>query len=140
MGFWDKLKNKNKNKTEEVVQKDSKVQKEELVNKEKPVVTAIKEKPVVTDKKTASTTKTTKMNSHKTPGRNIYYVSARKDKNGKKVGWEVKKENATKVTRLVNTKEEALEIVKELAGNQESTIIIRKFDGSIQETVKFKVK
>ncbi|MGL5205044.1 MAG: DUF2188 domain-containing protein [Metamycoplasmataceae bacterium] len=78
--------------------------------------------------------------STKTIGRNIYYVSARKDKTGKKLGWEVKKENASKVTRIVNTKEEALEIVKELAGHNESTVIIRKVDGSIQETIKFRNK
>ncbi|MGL5617860.1 MAG: DUF2188 domain-containing protein [Metamycoplasmataceae bacterium] len=76
----------------------------------------------------------------KISGRNIYYVSARKDKTGKKIGWEIKKENASKVTRIVDTKEEALAIVKELAGNNESTVIIRKVDGSIQETIKFKNK
>ncbi|MGL5733076.1 MAG: DUF2188 domain-containing protein [Metamycoplasmataceae bacterium] len=76
----------------------------------------------------------------KTSGRNIYYVSARKDKTGKKLGWEIKKENASKVTRVVDTKDEALAIVKELAGHNESTVIIRKVDGSIQETLKFKNK
>ncbi|MGL4251970.1 MAG: DUF2188 domain-containing protein [Metamycoplasmataceae bacterium] len=84
----------------------------------------------------SSTSKTTT----KTSGRNIYYVSARKDKTGKKLGWEIKKENASKVTRIVDTKEEAIAIVKELAGNNESSVIIRKVDGSIQETIKFKKK
>lgn len=69
--------------------------------------------------------------------RNIYYVSARKDKDGKKVGWEVKKEKAAKITKLCSTKEEAIALVKELAGNQGSTCIIRKMDGSIQETLRF---
>lgn len=91
-------------------------------------------------KNTKSNTKNDKLTSTRSLGRNIYYVSARKDKSGKKIGWEVKKENAAKVTRIVNTKEEALEIVKELAGHNESTVIIRKVDGSIQETIKFKSK
>lgn len=70
-------------------------------------------------------------------GRNIYYVSVRKDKDGKKLGWEVKKEKAAKITKLCATKEEALALVKSLADNQGSTCIIRKMDGSIQETIKF---
>lgn len=73
-------------------------------------------------------------------GRNIYYVSVRKDKNGKKLGWEVKKENADKITRLCETKEEAIGYVKEKAGNQGSTCIIRKLDGSIEKTMKFSLK
>lgn len=74
---------------------------------------------------------------NKSTGRNIYYVSARKDKDGKKIGWEVKKEKAIKITKLCATKEEAVMLVKELAGNRGSTCIIRKMDGSIQETIKF---
>lgn len=70
-------------------------------------------------------------------GRNIYYVSARKDKNGKKIGWEIKKENAEKVTKVCETKEEAIIYVKEKAGNQGSTCIIRKVDGSIEKTLRF---
>lgn len=83
--------------------------------------------------------KDTKM-AAKTPGsRNIYYVSVRKSKEGKKIGWEVKKEKAAKITKLCSTKEEAITLVKELAGNQGSTCIIRKMDGSIQETLKFDI-
>lgn len=70
-------------------------------------------------------------------GRNIYYISARKDKDGKKEGWEVKMENCQKISALVSTKEEAITRAKELAGKKSSTIIIRKLDGSIQETIKF---
>lgn len=70
-------------------------------------------------------------------GRNIYYISARKDKDGKKEGWEVKMENCQKISALVSTKEEAVSRAKELAGKKSSTIIIRKLDGSIQETIKF---
>lgn len=76
----------------------------------------------------------------KDKGRNIYYVSARKDNKGKKLGWEVKKENANKITKLCDTKEEAIEFVKEKAGNQGSTCIIRKLDGSIDKTIKFEAK
>lgn len=93
---------------------------------------------------TQSKTKTSKDKEKKDmaekKGRNIYYVSVRKDKNGKKLGWEVKKENADKITKLCETKEEAIEYVKEKAGNQGSTCIIRKLDGSIEKTMKFNSK
>lgn len=117
MAFWNKNKNK-KDEIKEIETKKEKVNEKEIEMKKDP----------------------SKESFAKPQGRNIYYVSARKDKNGKKIGWEVKKENATKVTRIVDTKDEAIEIVKELAGNNESTVIIRKMDGSIQETMKFKNK
>lgn len=85
------------------------------------------------------TTKTISIDTSDKKGRNIYYVSARKDKAGKKLGWEVKKENASKITKLCETKEQAIEYVKEKAGNQGSTCIIRKVDGSIDKTLKFDV-
>ena len=72
--------------------------------------------------------------------RNIYYVSARKNDEGKVIGWEVKKEKCEKITALCKTKEEALEKVKALAANAEATVIIRKMDGSIQDTIKFSNK
>ncbi len=70
-------------------------------------------------------------------GRNIYYLSARKDKDGKKDCWEIKMENCKKVSALADTKEEAIKKAKELAGKKSATIIIRKIDGSIQETIKY---
>ena len=70
-------------------------------------------------------------------GRNIYYLSARKDKDGRKECWEVKMENCERVSALVPTKEEAVKKAKELAGKKAATIVIRKLDGSIQETIKF---
>ena len=85
------------------------------------------------------TTKTISIDTSDRKGRNIYYVSARKDKAGKKLGWEVKKENASKITKLCETKEQAIEYVKEKAGNQGSTCIIRKVDGSIDKTLKFDI-
>lgn len=97
-----------------------------------------KTKTVTTSTKIRTTqvkTKERKMANEK--GRNIYYVSARKDKDGKKVGWEVKKENAEKITKLCETKEQAIEFVREKAGNQGSTCIIRRLDGSIEKTMKF---
>lgn len=70
-------------------------------------------------------------------GRNIYYLSARKDKDGKKECWEIKMENCERVSALANTKDEAIKKAKELAGKKSATIIIRKVDGSIQDTIKF---
>lgn len=70
-------------------------------------------------------------------GRNIYYLSARKDKDGNKECWEIKMENCEKVSALVSTKEEAIKKAKSLAGKKSATIIIRKVDGSIQQTIKY---
>ena len=127
MAFWNK---KKKYKEETEIEKTLELDVSKL-SSSKTKTGSIKAETSTTKIKTGAT---------KTLGRNIYYVSARKDKTGKKIGWEVKKENSLKVTRVVNTKEEAIEIVKELAGNNESTVIIRKVDGSIQETLKFKSK
>lgn len=69
--------------------------------------------------------------------RNIYYISARKGDEGEKLGWEVKKEKCERVTAIFKTKEEALAKVKALAEKSGATVIIRKMDGSIQETIKF---
>ncbi|MGL4647571.1 MAG: DUF2188 domain-containing protein [Mycoplasmoidaceae bacterium] len=66
-----------------------------------------------------------------------YYVSPRKNKQGKKVGWEVKIEGAKKVTAICKNKEEAITKVKKLAtGKNGTTIIVKKIDGSHQETIK----
>lgn len=73
-------------------------------------------------------------------GRNIYYLSARKDKDGKKDCWEVKMENCERVSALMPTKEEAIKKAKQLAGRKEATIIIRKLDGTIQDTIKYSGK
>ena len=85
---------KNKNKKEEVVKPI-----------ERDVKVEVSQKPKQVSEK-STTNKTTPI---KPAGRNIYYVSARKDKQGKKTGWEVKKENASKVTRIVDTKEKKSE-------------------------------
>lgn len=137
MAFWNrKSKKKNENKDIESFEEENQNMKSEKVSSPSKTSSC----KMSETKSNCKTEKSDKVTATRTLGRNIYYVSARKDKNGKKVGWEVKKENASKVTRIVNTKEEALEIVKELAGNNESTVIIRKVDGSIQETLKFKSK
>ncbi|MDE5767605.1 MAG: DUF2188 domain-containing protein [Malacoplasma sp.] len=84
-------------------------------------------------------TKPTKKDSQKevqSKGRNIYYLSARKGKDGKKDCWEIKMENCKKVSALADTKDEAIKKAKELAGKKSATIIVRKVDGSIQETIK----
>lgn len=70
--------------------------------------------------------------------RNIYYLTCRKDKNGKKTGWEVKIEKAKKVTGIFETKEKALAKIRQLAGNKGATVIVYKLDGTVQ-TTKIKV-
>ena len=70
---------------------------------------------------------------------NIYYVTAREEKN-KKVGWEVKRGSAAKVSAFLKTKEEALEKVRELARNSEATVMIYRADGSLQDTITFNKK
>ncbi len=66
---------------------------------------------------------------------NTYYLTVRVE-NGHKVGWEVKRGNCERVSALCNTKAEAKEKVKELAGKLEASVIIYKMDGSIEETYK----
>ncbi|MGL5519807.1 MAG: DUF2188 domain-containing protein [Metamycoplasmataceae bacterium] len=67
---------------------------------------------------------------------NIYYVTPRKDKSGKKIGWEVKKGNAAKVTKVLASKQEAIDYIKPIAENSGCTIMIRKIDGSHDKTIK----
>lgn len=87
-----------------------------------------------------STTTTMSTSTTEKKGRNIYYISARKNDEGKVIGWEVKKEKCEKITALCKTKEIALEKVKALAANSGATVIIRKMDGTIQDTLKFASK
>ena len=47
-------------------------------------------------------------------------------------GWGVRSENSDRLTRRTNTKDEAIEIAKEIAKNQQSELIIQKKDGTIQ--------
>ncbi len=70
---------------------------------------------------------------------NIYYLTMREEK-GKKVGWEVKRGNAAKVSAFVKTKEEAKAKVKELAKHSSATVIIYRMDGSVEETYKINEK
>lgn len=70
---------------------------------------------------------------------NIYYLTLRQE-NGKKVGWEIKRGNASKVSALVKTKEQAKAKVKELAKSTSATVIIYKMDGTIDETYKINEK
>ncbi|MGL5246470.1 MAG: DUF2188 domain-containing protein [Mycoplasmoidaceae bacterium] len=91
-----------------------------------------KKKPA---KKTSSTKKASSSKSAST-NRNIYHVSPRKDKAGKKIGWEIKLEGSKKVTSFCKTKDEAISKVKSFASNKGATIMIKKIDGSHQETIK----
>lgn len=74
------------------------------------------------------------------PKKISYYISVKKDKTGKKLGWEVKK--GYNLEKLCSSKDEALTYVKTIIEqeNQEATCTIRKVDGSIQEKLKFNRK
>lgn len=85
-----------------------------------------KKKPV----KKSTTSKKTKEN------RNIYHVTPRKDKSGKKIGWEVKLEGSKKVTAFCKTKDEAISKVRTFASNKGATIMIKRSNGSHHETIK----
>ncbi len=67
---------------------------------------------------------------------NIYYVSQKKDTKE----WVVKRGNAEKASAVLKTKVEAVDKAKEFAKNSSATIIVRKMDGSIQETISYKNK
>ncbi len=77
-----------------------------------------------------------KLEKQEKKARNIYYLSARKV-DGKLEGWEVKRENCDRITAVCKTKEEALAKVKTLAAKSGATVIVRKADGTIQDTIKF---
>ncbi|MBD5423108.1 MAG: DUF2188 domain-containing protein [Mycoplasma sp.] len=71
---------------------------------------------------------------------NTYFVYAKNDKNGNNIGWQVKKENASKASKTYKTKEQTIEFVKNKATNEDFTCIIQNDDGSIDETIVFKAK
>ena len=87
---------------------------------------------------TEESTKNVKKNN--SPKKISYYISVKKDKTGKKLGWEVKK--GYNLEKLCSSKDEALTYVKTIIEqeNQEATCTIRKVDGSIQEKLKFNRK
>lgn len=66
---------------------------------------------------------------------NTYYLTARIE-NDKKVGWEIKRGNAAKVSAFVATKEEAKAKVKILAHSSNATVMIYRADGTVEETYK----
>ncbi len=58
-----------------------------------------------------------------------YHISKRKD-DGK---WQVKCEGAEKALKLFDTQEEAINYAKQVADNQDGSIVIHKVDGSIRK-------
>ena len=51
---------------------------------------------------------------------------------GKSSGWSVKKGGASRASKNVNTKAEAVKIGKQIAKNQKAELVIHKKDGTIQ--------
>lgn len=49
-------------------------------------------------------------------------------------GWDVKRENAERASRHCETKDQAVEVAREIAKNQESELIIHRQDGTIQDS------
>ncbi|MGL4950566.1 MAG: DUF2188 domain-containing protein [Mycoplasma sp.] len=125
--MWFKKKNKDE------VKADKKSKSKSANTKSKAKGKDTKSKSPTTKVKTIPATK--KPAEKKEPT-NTYYLTTRKDSAGKKIGWEVKKGNAAKVSAVCKTKEEAKAKVKTMAKNQSSTVIIYKMDGSIDETYK----
>ncbi len=103
----------------------------------KPVAKKVETKKPTAKKTTSGTAK--KPVAKKPEPTNIYYLSARFDGKNRD-GWEIKRGNASKVTAVTRTKEEAKEKVKQLAKNSEATVIIYKLDGKIEETYKISKK
>lgn len=95
----------------------------------------VESKPVENKKPTATTQKPVAKKTTKKAPTNIYYLTARK-KDGKKIGWEVKRGNAKAVSALCDTKEEAMEKVKALAKSSKATVKIYKADGTVEKTYK----
>lgn len=137
MGFFKRNKDKKEAK-QEIINKDLN-NKNDKVSKE----TTNQKASVKVDKKpntkvkqvTKPTTKSAVKTVAKKQPTNIYYLTTRLE-NNKKVGWEIKRGNATKVSAVVATKEEAKAKVKILAKNSNASVIIYRLDGSIEETYK----
>ncbi len=87
----------------------------------------------------ANAKKAAKIKETKKEPTNIYYLTMREEK-GKKIGWEIKRGNAAKVSAFVKTKEEAKAKVKELAKNSSSTVMIYRMDGTVEETYRINDK
>ncbi len=88
------------------------------------------------DKKSTTAPKAKAASKEKKPQpTNTYYVTVRYDGKNKD-GWEIKRGNASKVSAVTKTKEEAIAKVKVLAKNSDATVIIYKQDGVIDETLK----
>ena len=68
-------------------------------------------------------------------GRNIYYVSARKAFGKIKTAWEVKKEKATRVQKLFDTKVAAIDYATHLAFKTKAIVLVRKVNGSLDQKI-----
>lgn len=68
-----------------------------------------------------------------TKASNAYFVSPVTNDNGKVVGWKVRKAKAKRALKIFDTKAEAEKYAKQVAKNQNSTVIRQKMDGKIQK-------
>lgn len=112
----------------------------------------IKTHPIDIDQKTSErTNEVATTNKEETKSKNstnnenqnnssIYIIYEKNDVNGKSLGWQVKKENASRASKTYKTKEQTIEFVKNKAINKNSTCIIKNSDGSINETIVFEAK
>lgn len=62
-----------------------------------------------------------------------YFVSPVTNDNGKVIGWKVRKAKAKRALKIFDTKLEAEKFAKQVAKNQNSTVIRQKMDGKIQK-------
>ena len=98
------------------------------------------EKEVEKEMESENKNKKTDSNIENKESNNTYFVYAKNDKNGNNIGWQVKKENASKASKTYKTKEQTIEFVKNKATNEDFTCIIQNDDGSVDETIVFKAK
>ena len=74
---------------------------------------------------------------NQTTKRNIYYVTARKAFGKVKIGWEVKKEKADRISKICTTKDEAISYATHLAYKTKAIVIVRKINGHLDQKIWF---
>jgi len=63
--------------------------------------------------------------------RNEYHVVSHQN------GWAVKANNATRASKITNTKQEAIEFGRELSKKNEAELIVHKKDGTINKSTSY---
>lgn len=82
------------------------------------------------DEKSSTTNKSTSSSNTHTAKEGKQHVVPHEGK------WAVKKEHSSHISKIFDSRQEAIDRAKEIAKNQDSYVVIHKTDGTIQDTIK----